>query len=120
VLSLPLVVLLLGMLSLGMAWIAAGLHVYLRDTAQVLAVLLTAWFWLTPIFLVEGMFPARMRLVIELNPLTYAVRAYRDTLLGNRLPQVHDLLILAAFAVASFLLGGLFFRYSKRGFVDVL
>jgi len=107
-LALPLVVLLLGMLSLGLAWIAAGLHVYLRDTAQVVAVVLMAWFWLTPIFL------------LEINPLTYAVRAYRDTLLGNRLPHASDLLILAAFAVAAFVAGGLFFRYTKRGFADVL
>jgi ABC-type polysaccharide/polyol phosphate export permease len=120
VLSLPLVLLLLGMLSLGLAWIAAGLHVYLRDTAQVLAVVLTAWFWLTPIFLFEDHFRGRMRLVLELNPLTYAVRAYRDTLLGNRLPHASDLLILAAFAAAAFLAGGLFFRHTKRGFADVL
>ena len=119
-LALPLVVLLLGMLTLGLAWIAAGLHVYLRDTAQVVAVVLMAWFWLTPIFLFEDHFRGRMRIVLEINPLTYAVRAYRDTLLGNRLPAGHDLLVLAGFAGAAFLLGGLFFRYTKRGFADVL
>ena len=58
--------------------------------------------------------------MLEINPLTYAVRAYRDTLLGNRLPHASDLLILAAFAVAAFVAGGLFFRYTKRGFADVL
>jgi homopolymeric O-antigen transport system permease protein len=120
VLALPLVVLLLGMLSLGLAWIAAGLHVYLRDTAQVVAVVLMAWFWMTPIFLFEDYFRGKLRVVLEINPLTYAVRAYRDTLLGSRLPHASDLLILAAFAVAAFLVGGLFFRYTKRGFADVL
>jgi ABC-type polysaccharide/polyol phosphate export permease len=119
-LILPLVVLLLGMLTMGLAWIAAGLHVYLRDTSQVVAVVLMAWFWMTPIFLFEDFFRGKLRIVLELNPLTYAVRAYRDTLLGNRLPHASDMLILAAFAVASFLIGGLFFRYTKRGFADVL
>ena len=46
--------LLLGMVALGLSWIVAALNVYLRDTAQVLAVALTAWFWLTPIFLSES------------------------------------------------------------------
>jgi hypothetical protein len=41
-------------------------------------------------------------------------------LLANRLPQWRDLLVLAVFATLSFLLGGLFFRHTKRGFVDVL
>ena len=50
-LVLPVYFVLVGMLSLGLAWIAAALHVYLRDTAQVLAVVLIVWFWLTPIFL---------------------------------------------------------------------
>ena len=38
---LPVVMLLVGLFAVGIGWIAAALHVYLRDTAQVLAVLLT-------------------------------------------------------------------------------
>ncbi len=119
-LLLPLYLLLLGMLSLGLAWIVAGLHVYLRDTAQVLAVILTAWFWLTPIFLFEDQFPAALRFWLKANPLAYVVRGYRDSILGNQAPQWHDLLALTAFALGAFLLGGLFFRHTKRGFADVL
>jgi hypothetical protein len=36
------------------------------------------------------------------------------------LPQVSDLLTLAAVAGAAFLIGGMFFRHLKRGFADVL
>ena len=35
-------------------------------------------------------------------------------------PSAGDLAATAAFALASFLMGGLFFRYLKRGFADVL
>ncbi len=124
VLVLPLYLLLLGLLSLGLSWIAAGLHVYIRDTAQVLAVVLTAWFWLTPIFLFEDMFVSRfdgrLSLLLKLNPLVYVVRGYRDSILANQFPAWQDLAILSVFALAAFLVGGLFFRYSKRGFADVL
>jgi ABC-type polysaccharide/polyol phosphate export permease len=124
VLVLPVYLLLLGLLSLGLAWIAAGLHVYVRDTAQVLTVVLTAWFWLTPIFLFEDMFVSRfdgrLHLLLKLNPLVYVVRGYRDSILGNQFPAWQDLAILSAFSVGSFVVGGLFFRYSKRGFADVL
>ena len=37
-----------------------------------------------------------------------------------RLPRFEDLAMSAAFGVAAFLVGGLFFRYMKRGFADVL
>jgi len=35
-------------------------------------------------------------------------------------PAWEDLAISAAFGVAVFVVGGLFFRYVKRGFADVL
>ena len=56
-LALPVFIVLLGLFAVGLAWVAAGLQVYLRDTAQVLAVVLTLWFWVTPILASEQRFP---------------------------------------------------------------
>ncbi len=124
IIVIPALLVLLGMLTVGLSWFAAGLHVYLRDTAQVLTVLLTVWFWLTPIFLYEDIlrnqFDGRLRFLLHYNPMTYVVRSYRETFLGNALPAWSDWAAFAAFAVVTFVLGGLFFRYSKRGFADVL
>lgn len=116
---LPVAVLLAGLLAIGIGWIAAALHVYLRDTAQVLAVVLTLWFWATPIMLPEDKFRGWATIVLRLNPLTYLVRAYREILLGHSAP-VADLALTGVFAVAAFLCGGMVFRYMKRGFADVL
>jgi ABC-type polysaccharide/polyol phosphate export permease len=41
-------------------------------------------------------------------------------LLSGRWPGLDELGIMAAFALATFLAGGLFFRHMKRGFADVL
>ena len=68
---LPLYLFLLGLFAVGLGWIAASLQVYLRDTAQVLNVVLTFWFWLTPIFITEEQFPANLRFLIAGNPLAY-------------------------------------------------
>jgi ABC-type polysaccharide/polyol phosphate export permease len=65
-------------------------------------------------------FDGRLHLLLKLNPLVYVVRGYRDSILGNQFPAWQDLAILSAFSVGSFVVGGLFFRYSKRGFADVL
>lgn len=117
---LPLFLALLGLFAVGIGWIAASLQVYLRDTAQVLTVLLTFWFWLTPIFFTEDQFPVRLRFLLAGNPLAYIVRAYREMLLTHQLPSFSDLAIVACFSIATFFIGGLFFRYMKRGFADVL
>ncbi len=119
-LSLPVYMLLIGMLAVGVGWIVASLQVYLRDTAQVLSVVLTFWFWLTPIFINEDQIPRQVRFIVRLNPLAFLVRAYRDRLLSYRVPNLHDFAIIAAYAMTAFILGGLFFRHLKRGFADVL
>jgi len=117
---LPVFIFLLGLFAVGIGWIVAALQVYLRDTAQVLAVVLTLWFWATPILIGDRLFPPWARILVRANPLSYVVRAYREMLLGHAAPSLSDLGSIAAFAVAAFVCGGLFFRYLKRGFADVL
>ena len=120
VLLVPVYMVLLGMLAVGIGWIAAALQVYLRDTSQVQTVVLTAWFWLTPIFIFEDQLPERLRLLISLNPLAYVVRAYRQLLLLTQVPSAADTAVMTVFATGTFVLGGLVFRHLKRGFADVL
>jgi ABC-type polysaccharide/polyol phosphate export permease len=117
---LPFYMLAVGLLAVGIGWIAASLHVFLRDTAQVISVIFTFWFWLTPIFIEEDKFPERARFLLTVNPLYYVVRAYRAALLYSVMPSPRDLAIAGAFGLAAFITGGLFFRYMKRGFADVL
>jgi lipopolysaccharide transport system permease protein len=98
----------------------AGLHVFVRDTAQVLSVVLTFWFFATPIMVPESQYPSWAHALVMANPLAYLVRAYRDVLLSSRVPDPADLGIAAVYGAAVFVLGGLFFRRLKRGFADVL
>ena len=117
---LPVYMLVLGLLAVGIGWIVAALQVYLRDTSQVLMIVLTFWFWLTPIFIFENQFPRRLRVLLYANPLRYVVRAYRQVLLTPQVPSLADFGVAAAYGVAAFVAGGLLFRYLKRGFADVL
>ena len=109
-----------GLFCIGVGWIAAALQVYLRDTAQVVVVIMTFWFWLTPIFLPAERFPVWARWVLRWNPMAYVVQAYRIMLLGHGPPPLRDVAAAAGFAVVTFVCGGLFFRQMKKGFADVL
>lgn len=117
---LPLYMFFTGLFAIGVGWIAASLQVYIRDTAHLLMVILTLWFWLTPIFITEEQFPQQVRWLVTANPLAYLVRAYRDRLLSYRLPSAEELAAIAAYSIGAFLIGGIFFRHLKRGFADVL
>ena len=110
----------LALFSLGLAWCAAGLQVYVKDTSQVLSVVLMAWFWATPVFLPEAFYRGRVDFVLEWNPLRYAVLGYRSAILGGSGPSLGETAFLAGSACAVFVLGALFFRRAKRGFPDVI
>ena len=57
---------------------------------------------------------------MQLNPLAAVVTAYRKCLLRFETPSLEALLYLYLVALGAFLAGGLFFRYTKRSFADVL
>ncbi len=120
VVLLPMWLALLAMFSLGLAWMVAALQVYLRDTAQILRVVITAWFWLTPVFLPEAFYRNRLDGVLEWNPVRYAVLGYRSAILGGTMPGLSVMVPLCVFALLSLVAGGLVFRHAKRGFPDVI
>lgn len=117
---LPVYVFVIGLLAVGLGWIAASLHVFLRDTAQVVSVALTFWLWVTPIFIAEDLYRGWAHILLVFNPLYYVVRSYRTLLLTRATPDPRDLAIATLYGVAAFVIGGLFFRHMKRGFADVL
>jgi lipopolysaccharide transport system permease protein len=120
VMLLPLYMLFLGLLAIGVGWIVSSLHVYLRDTGQVLNVVMTLWFWLTPIMIPEEKIPPRFHFLVAWNPMSWMVRAYRNRLLAPSWPGGKELAVLSISCAVVFIVGGLFFRHLKRGFADVL
>ena len=119
-LFLPLFLLPLMVLGLGLGWLVASLQVFLRDTAQILTVALTFWFWFTPIFYTVDRVPEGLRPLMRLNPLSLVVQGYRDCLLEGVVPAVSPVSWLWLMAAGAFLVGGFVFRNTKREFVDVL
>jgi lipopolysaccharide transport system permease protein len=120
ILLLPVYMFFVGLLAVGVGWFVSSLHVYLRDTAQVLTVVMTLWFWVTPIMITEDRIPGRFQKLMAWNPMSGIVHGYRYRLLSAEWPSWQELALLAAYSGAVFVLGGLFFRHLKRGFADVL
>jgi lipopolysaccharide transport system permease protein len=120
ILLVPVYLLLLMLFTLGLAWFISSLNVFVRDVSQVLGVILTFWFWFTPIFYMGNRIPERFSFIVKLNPMAHFVTGYRDCLLRMKLPDLNSLLWLAVGSVTVFVAGGLYFRHLKREFVDVL
>jgi len=120
ILLVPVYFFLLMLFTLGISWFVASLNVFVRDVSQVLSVVLTFWFWFTPIFYSIDRFPPKMLFLVRWNPLAHFVGGYRDCLLRMRAPDLSILAVLAAVSLLVFAAGGIFFRKTKREFADVL
>jgi lipopolysaccharide transport system permease protein len=105
-------------LTLGLGLMMAAVHVFFRDTAQILGMVLNAWFYLTPVVYPLAMVPGRLRDWLELNPLTPLVGLYRQAFLGGSPVSIGGAGYLAL--VAAVLLCGGFglFRRLKSAFAD--
>lgn len=120
ILLFPLLLLPLGLFSMGISWFLASLGVYLRDVAQITSIITTALMFLTPIFYPLSSIPKEYQTIIRLNPFTFIVDQARDLLIfGKAMAWVEfGVLTIVAGFVAWF--GFVWFQKTRKGFADVL
>jgi lipopolysaccharide transport system permease protein len=109
-------------LVLGLSWLTAALNILIKDTGQIVAVLLQLGFWATPIFWDIEMMPQKLRFVFRVNPMFYVVQGYRESFLYF-IPFWHHWHLTMYFwgVTAVFLVtGALVFQRLKPHFADLL
>lgn len=105
-------------LTLGLGLVLGSVHVFFRDTAQVLGMLFTGWFYLTPIVYPMAYVPEPLQVWVRLNPLTALVELYRQALLGDRPALVPGTGALAVTAAVLLCAGFWLFGRLKPAFAD--
>ena len=118
-LLIPFLVCLLFLFSIGAACFLSALCVFLRDTQQLLGIVLTIWFYFTPILYPISMVPESMRSIMKINPMLIYVDLFRQALLKHEFDMV-NIVICIFFSLLTFFLGTLFFDRLKYSFSDVL
>jgi len=122
-LLLPLVIpfsLCLSLFGIGIGWLTCTLHVYFRDTAQLVGVGMMVWLYATPIFYPAHIIPAKLHFLTYLNPLAYAVSMYRFLILAGPAPPAAGLPVLLVCAAGTFLIGYRVYTRYYPGFIDEL
>nr|BFD40619.1 ABC transporter permease [Pseudomonas sp. FFPRI_1] len=107
-------------LAVGIGLVLGVLNVFVRDTGQVVPIVLQAWFWFTPIVYPENIIPESFKGLMAYNPMYPIVTAYHDVLVHSRMPNIDGLIIPTAIAITLMLLGLMMFRRAAPEMVDVL
>ena len=103
---LPLIVVIQLALTLGLALIVSALTVHFRDLRDLLANVLTLWFFATPIIYSLGEAPPRVRPFLNANPFTHLAVAYQEVLfIAGPFTAWSRLLVVGLFAGIILLIG---------------
>ena len=120
VLWLPVLVVPQLLFTLGLAWFLAALGVFVRDLGQILAFLLTIWFFATPICYPEESMPPALAPLLSKNPMYVLVRGYRAIFLQGHAPAFGPLWKFWLLSLVVVVLGHAWFYKLRRSFADLL
>jgi ABC-type polysaccharide/polyol phosphate export permease len=110
-------------LLVGIALALSALNVSFRDVGQILDVLITFLFYLTPVFYTYAIFPpadAWIVRLLALNPMAQIIQIYRGALLPGFAVTPFMIAYPAAFALGVLALGHAVFARASRDFAKEL
>jgi len=116
--ALPVVWAVQGLLILGFTVLIAAIGVLVRDVAHLMVVILTIWFYLTPIFYDLREIPPESARWLSLNPMATIVAAHRAVTVGGRLPDWLSLGYVTLASIAILVVSVFIFRALEDAFID--
>lgn len=116
----PLILVPLVLLTIGCAWFLSALAVYIKDVAQVVAVVTTVLMFLSPVFFPISALAPRYQAWLRLNPLTYFIEESRAALIYGRSPDLGRWIAMLLICLAIAWAGFAWFQKTRKGFADVL
>jgi ABC-type polysaccharide/polyol phosphate export permease len=115
----PVVVLVQLVLSVSLALILSALTVHFRDIKDILANVMTLWFFATPIVYYWKFAPVQIRRFLDLNPFTHLAISYQEILyFPGPFGHWRWLLALGAGSVALFLFAYFLFDRLRDSFAE--
>jgi lipopolysaccharide transport system permease protein len=105
VLFLPVVFLMTYLFTCGLGLLFSVVNIHYRDLEHLLGILLTFWFWATPIFYSKEMVPPEFRWIFNFNPMSLFVICYRDIVFQCRIPDTVSILGVIGWAFFSLFIG---------------
>jgi lipopolysaccharide transport system permease protein len=115
----PVFLLLTIIAAVGVGTVLSALTVNYRDFRWVLPFAIQVWLYATPVTYASSVVPEKWRVAFGLNPMAGVVEGFRSAVLGR--PPLWTLVgTSAVVAVATLVLGLIYFQRVERTFVDVV
>lgn len=120
VLTLPLIVLHMAVLSVGMGLIISAATAKYRDLSFAMGFLIQLWMYMTPVVYPLSEVPDKFKIFILINPMTAVVESFRGAFLGVSTLTLGDLILSISITVVFFVLGIIVFSRVEKTFMDTV
>ncbi|MBU6390768.1 MAG: ABC transporter permease [Planctomycetota bacterium] len=120
ILLVPFIIFIQILFTIGVAFFASAVIVFLRDIRYIVPLGLQLWMFLTPVVYPTNIVPARYLSLYMLNPMAGIIDSYRRVILYGESPNITYLGIAFLISVFSFYLAYCFFKKVEMKFADVI
>ncbi|WP_375772804.1 ABC transporter permease [Archangium gephyra] len=121
VVAFPVVLVVQLCVTLALAYLVSALNVTFRDLQQIVANLLTLWFFVTPIFYQAITIPERFRTMAVLaNPMAVMVTSYQAIFYEQRLPDPLPLVMWMGIALVLLWVASEIFERRREEFAEFI
>ncbi|MDH6367905.1 MULTISPECIES: ABC transporter permease [unclassified Breznakia] len=108
--------------SLGLILALSAINIYVKDIEYIVTFIVNMLFYGTPILYKMNQFtgdvPGILVKLVEINPLTTFMNAYRDVFMYHVVPDMKMGLLIVVISILVFLIGLVIFRKLEKGFAE--
>jgi ABC-type polysaccharide/polyol phosphate export permease len=106
--------------TLGFGFFCAAANVFLRDVSHIIQIVLSGWFYCSPIIYSLDFVPQRYSRFFRFNPMVYILNGFRLSVYNGMLPSVQSAAMTILCGFGFLILGYLVFRRYQDSFVYYL
>ena len=114
---LPVPMLGLFLFTLGTAFFFATINVFYRDVSHIVQILLSAWFYFSPVIYSLDFVSSKYRWLFRINPLLYVLNGFRLAVYYGMLPSLKSVGMSLACGIIALIVGFAVFRRYQNSFV---
>ena len=96
----------------------SAINIYIQDTEYIIQFVLNMAFYATPILYLPSTLPELFQKVLNLNPMTHILDAYRNAFMYHTVPDIKIMLILVVMSVVVCFIGYKIFKKLEKGFAE--
>jgi ABC-2 type transport system permease protein len=116
-LYLPVPLLGLFLFTAGCAFFFAAANVFFRDVSHIVQIVLSGWFYLSPVLYSIDFLPQRYQFLLRFNPMLYILNGFRMAIYYGHVPTALNIAASLVLGAGTFFLGYSVFRRFERSFV---